>query len=104
MEELNFNQTQIAAKLDVSKNAVSKWLNGGTITMENAVKLAELLKVEPAWLIFGVDNLKDLEVQVDPEQLKQRIEQLSEQNQKIISVIVDALSHYPIKGEKKEDD
>ncbi len=92
MKELGFNQTQLAAKIGVSKNAVNKWLNGGTITIDNATKLADVLGVEASWLIFGVDDIEKLKANpVDLAELNKNLEKLPPQYQSVINDIIEAL-------------
>ncbi len=92
MEEFGYKPADIADAIGVKVQAVYKWQRGGTISMESAIKLAEFLKVEPAWLIFG-GNPADLQIEPpDLEKLRERIEQLPEQHQQVVFIIVDALS------------
>ncbi|EHS53405.1 helix-turn-helix domain protein [Rhizobium sp. PDO1-076] len=43
----------LAAELDVSAAAVSRWQNGGHLSLESACALAELLDVSLDWLLLG---------------------------------------------------
>ncbi|KQQ61537.1 MULTISPECIES: helix-turn-helix transcriptional regulator [Rhizobium/Agrobacterium group] len=43
----------LAAELNVSVAAVSRWQNGGHTSLENVCSLAELLDVSLDWLLLG---------------------------------------------------
>lgn len=93
MEKRNLSQSALSDMLGVSQNAVYKWLNGGTISMENAIKLADFLDVEAAWLVFGADAEQLQAEPIDLEKLNQTIKTLPAHYQQIISDIAEALSN-----------
>ncbi|WP_353573270.1 helix-turn-helix transcriptional regulator [Candidatus Albibeggiatoa sp. nov. BB20] len=93
MDELGYKPSNIADGVNVKVQAVYKWLNGGTISMENAIKLAEFLDVEAAWLIFGADAEQLKAEPVDLEKLTRMIKTLPAHYQQIISDIAEALSN-----------
>ncbi|WFU04565.1 helix-turn-helix transcriptional regulator (plasmid) [Rhizobium sp. CB3171] len=54
MTKRNFQKTHaLAAKLDVSVAAISRWQNGGQISLQSACSLAECLDVSLDWLLLG---------------------------------------------------
>lgn len=52
------NQREIANKIGVSAQAVTKWKKSGTISKENATSLAKLRGFNPDWLISGQEPEK----------------------------------------------
>lgn len=50
-------QTDLAAKMDLPRQTINKWLNGETknMTHENLFRLADVLKVNAKWLTLGGD-------------------------------------------------
>lgn len=66
MAERNFRKTHaLAAELDVSAAAVSRWQNGGHVSLQSACALAEKLDVSLDWLLLGrgtIDWHKDNQV------------------------------------------
>lgn len=59
-------QTELAAYLEVSKQAVSGWAKGVTFpNSENLKKIAEFLKVDLNWLVRGVGAYSLVDVLVD---------------------------------------
>lgn len=92
IEKSGLTQTQVAKKINVTHASVSRWVNGGSYTMENAIALAKVLNVEPAWLVFGVDDLSAVQTEPpDWEELRNQIEKLAPAYQQIVGVIVAAL-------------
>jgi transcriptional regulator with XRE-family HTH domain len=49
------SQVQLAARLDLSAQAVSKWVKGGEIEHARLLGLAKILKVNWIWLRYGDD-------------------------------------------------
>lgn len=43
----------LAADLRVHESAISRWRNDGSMTLDNAVRLSEVLDVSLDWLILG---------------------------------------------------
>lgn len=80
--EKGLNQKVVAEAAGVTNAAVSKWeSNGGqSISAIVALKLSELLNVNPFWLIFGKghpnDKIEMPEVSKNTQALAVRIEQL----------------------------
>jgi transcriptional regulator with XRE-family HTH domain len=59
MLQKNISAAKIAKSLNLKVQAVYKWQNGGEITIQNAKLLASVLKVETAFLLFGVEAEKN---------------------------------------------
>lgn len=58
MAKRNFQKTHaLAARLEVSVAAVSRWQNGGQISLHSACALAECLDVSLDWLLLGRGDL-----------------------------------------------
>jgi len=87
MQNQRLSQTELSTRMGISQNAVYKWLNGGTITMDNAIKLADVLGVEPAWLLFGVN---DKQKKVDMKKIIEDLNKLDKNKQLIIQEIITA--------------
>ena len=92
MDELGYKPANIADGVDVKVQAVYKWLKGETISMDSAIKLADFLDVEVAWLMFGVDAEQLQAEPIDLEKLNQTIKTLPAHYQQIINDIAEALS------------
>jgi PAS domain S-box-containing protein len=54
MEQRRLSVTDVATALDISRQAVHKWIETGGISDRNLRQLADLLQVSPAWLRYGV--------------------------------------------------
>ncbi|MCM2477468.1 helix-turn-helix transcriptional regulator [Rhizobium sp. CG5] len=58
MADRNFSKTQaLAAELKVSVAAVSRWQNGGHVSLKNACDFAQRLDVSLDWLLLGRGNI-----------------------------------------------
>lgn len=57
LKELNKAQGDLAGGLDVSDNAVSKWIKTGKISRANAVRAADFLRTTVDWLTGKEDRL-----------------------------------------------
>ena len=90
MTARGLTQSKLACVMGVSKNAVNKWIKGGTISMENAIKLANELGVDPAWLLFGAET--ESSEPVDLDKLAKEIEKLDPKHQRIVKEIVKAFT------------
>jgi DNA-binding transcriptional regulator YdaS (Cro superfamily) len=58
LAESDYNANALAAKLGVSAPTVSAWIGSGSIqparnlTAENAIRVCQLLRIRPEWLLF----------------------------------------------------
>ena len=50
----------LAAALDISPAAVSKWMQGHAMSIENAIRLADLLGISVDWLLSGAPKATDV--------------------------------------------
>ena len=57
LKRLEKTQDWLAEQMDVSSNAVSKWIRLGSIARDNAVKLADLLNIPLDRLLAGKANV-----------------------------------------------
>ena len=51
--ELGFKKTQIWKAAGLTSGAYSQWMNGGDLSGENLIKVADVLGVSPQWLVDG---------------------------------------------------
>ncbi len=51
-----YKEMALAAEMEVSAAAVSKWIAGHTMSVENAHRLADLLQVSLDWLLRGTSS------------------------------------------------
>lgn len=87
----NYQKTHaLAAKLNVSVAAISRWQNGGQISLQSACALAECLDVSLDWLLLGRGDInwhKDnkitslelqqiMEIRLHPPKIKRIVEEL----------------------------
>lgn len=81
MKELEMTQEELANKLGITRGAVTHYLAGRRVPPLNQFqKLAHVLKVDPAWLQYGVigkNLLKKSEISTKPEISYHRIPVLS---------------------------
>lgn len=52
-KELNFTQPQLGEMIGVTKNHISQFENGGSVSLEVLLDLCEALKITPDYLLFG---------------------------------------------------
>ena len=65
-KELNITQEELAEKLYVKRESISKWERGIQIpTVENIINLAEFYKVTPNEILYGERKNKDNEKEVE---------------------------------------
>ncbi|OUD15688.1 helix-turn-helix domain-containing protein [Thioflexithrix psekupsensis] len=69
MQQKGISAAKLAEAVGLKVQAVYKWEKGGAITMENTLKVAQTLGVEPAFLLFGVEIEKNEPI-TDEELLK----------------------------------
>ena len=56
-KQANLSQEEVAEHLHISRQAISKWEQGqSTPDIDTCIKLCELLKVTPNYLLWGYDN------------------------------------------------
>jgi transcriptional regulator with XRE-family HTH domain len=55
MQQKSIGAAKLAEAVGLKAQAVYKWEKGGAITIENAAKVAQVLDVAPAYLLFGVE-------------------------------------------------
>lgn len=68
-KQKKLSQETLAEELNVSRQAVSKWENDLTIPdMENLLALAQLLGVQPEYLIYGTEPQQKTEQRPEPSQ------------------------------------
>lgn len=60
LRRLKRTQGWLAAQMDVSDAAVSKWIRKGTIAREHVARLADLLEVPASMLLCGRDEQADV--------------------------------------------
>lgn len=84
LKELGMTQDTLAKQLEVTRGAIAHYLSGRRVPpMKQFQKLAEILKVNPVWLQYGVDISKDTEkagtymTEIDPLNPPNRIPILS---------------------------
>lgn len=51
MDERRYNAPELAAEVDVTKNAVYRWLAGEGMTIANLEACAKALRVQPSTLV-----------------------------------------------------
>jgi transcriptional regulator with XRE-family HTH domain len=73
----DYTANALAMTLGVSAPTVSAWLGAGTITparnitAENALRLCQLLKIRPEWLLFKEGPMRPADaVNISPEMLR----------------------------------
>jgi transcriptional regulator with XRE-family HTH domain len=57
-------QAELARRMGISRTSASIWESGGSVSQENLLRLAKVLKVAPEWLHYGVQRNE-----VDPKAL-----------------------------------
>ncbi|KMO10680.1 helix-turn-helix domain-containing protein [Methylobacterium platani] len=85
----------LAAELDVSAAAVSRWQSGGHLSLESACALAERLDVSLDWLLLGrgtIDWHRD--DALSPSEL-QHVMTLRKHTQSVRALIVNLLEEIP---------
>lgn len=77
-------QAKLGEMLDVSQGAIGHWLAGrrSPDTLEAYERLAKALRVDPAWLLYGVDRDKEVF------EAAQRLNNLSEERRKAIIALI----------------
>jgi len=71
----NFNQSDLANQLKITRTAVSKIINGTQyLDFDLAIKACEILEISLNWLAYGIDKEPKPPYYRDPE--RQRIEYL----------------------------
>jgi DNA-binding Xre family transcriptional regulator len=71
IEQTNLRPTDIAKAIGVSNATVSDWESGETkkIEGENLLKVCDLLKINPKWLLFGKGAMSS-ELNIEDKKLK----------------------------------
>lgn len=60
MERRNYKAEELAEKIHRSSSIIYRWLAGQIPELPDVLNVAEMLDVDPAWLIWGVDRKKAL--------------------------------------------
>lgn len=83
-ETEGLTQAKLGEMLDVSQGAIGHWLSGrrSPDTLEAYERLAKALRVDPAWLLYGVDRDKEVF------EAAQRLNNLSEERRKAIIALI----------------
>ncbi len=70
------SQSELARKIGVTRGAISNLINNVSsgLSAENALKIAEVLNLDPYWLIFGKGEGPVSHKEINPEQLTPRDE------------------------------
>lgn len=66
LEERAISVARVAATLEVSPQAVHKWIKGGEISLDNLRALGSLLGVNWLWLRYGNQLIQELDINVGP--------------------------------------
>jgi len=64
-KELNFTQPQLAELIGVSKNHISQFENGGSVSLEVLLDLCDALDITPDYLLFGTIREKPSQDLID---------------------------------------
>lgn len=62
MEVRGVKQIDVAEALGVTKQSVSRWIHGGSITVDNLYQLARLLNCSPSDLVGGDVDVIEVEL------------------------------------------
>lgn len=92
LNDAGLTQQELSDKSHIGKSSISQYVNGSHTPMnKSAYEIAEVLKVNPAWLM-GLDAPKHLprieEMQIE---LTKKISELSEEQQRHLMSYVDFL-------------
>src|SRR5690606_1093712 len=62
LKELSMTQDMLAEQMGITRGAIAHYLGGRRVPpIRQCQKMAKILKVEPAWLQYGVDPNEELE-------------------------------------------
>ncbi len=59
-KELNLTQTELAIRVGTSQAVIQKIENGKSLRPRILGDLSAVLEVQPAWLMFGIEDMVDL--------------------------------------------
>ncbi len=60
-KQRGWSQEYLASQADTSQAVIQKIENGKSLRPRNIERIAEALDVRPAWLMFGVNEVEDLD-------------------------------------------
>lgn len=83
-KQANYSQEQVAEKLNISRQAISKWESGqGNPEIENIIKLTELYHVSADYILLGNGVTKEIK----PESIKRKWSRATRISVGVIAII-----------------
>ena len=86
LEDKGISNSAAADAIGVNGSTIGRYIGGQNPTLANVIALANFLKVDPAWLLFGAESTKDIWV-LD----KRRVTQDPEKAVKAMSGLIQSL-------------